>query len=225
MIKNEQERQSGETILEKVLTKILRDNLVLMEQKIITFKCFIEEIIVWEKTHNIVSSKLTEEDLFISVYDSIVCSEFIEENFINKIPQKPAEIIDAGAGQGFPGLALAILFDNIKFLLVESDRKKTSFLRYIKAKLGLKNVEIINERVERLPSQAQIITRAAFSPKNSALLAQALQEHGRLLIWATPDTGEEFERNLAGFGVKRYFKQDYVLPRDKKRSLLFFEKH
>lgn len=75
------------------------------------------------------------------------------------------KIMDIGTGAGFPGLVLKILFPEINLTLVDSNNKKTKFLEQIVKKLNLKNVTIINDRIEKLnlKSSFDIVTSRAVS--------------------------------------------------------------
>jgi 16S rRNA (guanine527-N7)-methyltransferase len=70
----------------------------------------------------------------------------------------PQNLVDIGAGAGFPGLPLKILRPELQLTLVESIAKKATFLRHIVDTLGLTNVEIIVARAEatgRDPAQRE----------------------------------------------------------------------
>ena len=60
-------------------------------------------------------------------------------------------IIDIGSGGGFPGIPLGILLPDTSFLLVESNQKKSTFLRQVRRVLSLNNVNVCNARIEKLP--------------------------------------------------------------------------
>lgn len=62
-----------------------------------------------------------------------------------------SEVVDIGSGNGIPGLVLALLAPERKVLLVEKDERKAEFLRHMKHKMDLQNVEIKNMRIEDLP--------------------------------------------------------------------------
>lgn len=59
-------------------------------------------------------------------------------------------VIDVGSGAGFPGLPLKILQPAMQLTLVESTRKKASFLEYMVQVLDLRNVEIVAKRAEEV---------------------------------------------------------------------------
>jgi 16S rRNA (guanine527-N7)-methyltransferase len=60
------------------------------------------------------------------------------------------EVLDVGSGGGFPGIPLAILFPDTKFLLVDSKGKKTAAIKQVASSLNLKNVAVEQARAEDL---------------------------------------------------------------------------
>lgn len=61
-----------------------------------------------------------------------------------------AALIDIGAGAGFPGLPLKILYPQLRLTLVESVGKKAAFLSEMVAKLELANVTVLTNRAEEV---------------------------------------------------------------------------
>lgn len=57
-------------------------------------------------------------------------------------------LIDVGAGAGFPGLPLKILYPNLGLTLLDSVGKKTRFLEAVVAALDLSDVVVLTERAE-----------------------------------------------------------------------------
>lgn len=59
---------------------------------------------------------------------------------------------DFGSGGGLPGLVLAIANaeSDTRFLLVESDQRKATFLRTVIRELGLQNATVSTARIESL---------------------------------------------------------------------------
>ena len=82
----------------------------------------------------------------------------------------PRVILDIGSGAGFPGLILGLLTPH-HVHLVESDQRKSSFLRAAVRTLDLRSqITIHNERLEDLePFKADIITARAFAPLSKIL--------------------------------------------------------
>ncbi|MCL1788144.1 MAG: 16S rRNA (guanine(527)-N(7))-methyltransferase RsmG, partial [Defluviitaleaceae bacterium] len=59
-------------------------------------------------------------------------------------------LADVGTGAGFPGLALAIVREDLQVTLVDSLRKRIVFLQEVVDTLGLQNVSCIHARAEDL---------------------------------------------------------------------------
>jgi 16S rRNA (guanine527-N7)-methyltransferase len=79
------------------------------------------------------------------------------------IPDSTTSLADLGSGAGFPGLVLAICgVQNVH--LIESDRKKSVFLREVARETGTE-VKIHNCRIEEVESfQVDIVTTRALAP-------------------------------------------------------------
>ena len=60
-----------------------------------------------------------------------------------------ARAADVGTGAGFPGLPLAIASPERQFVLIESTGKKARYVARTALRLGLENVEVVQERAER----------------------------------------------------------------------------
>ncbi len=70
-------------------------------------------------------------------------------------------VIDVGTGGGFPGIPLAILYPETRFLLVDSIGKKIRLVQEISETLKLQNVTVLQERMEKLNATADfVISRA-----------------------------------------------------------------
>lgn len=81
--------------------------------------------------------------------EGIIEKHFLDSLLLMKYIRKTEEkAIDIGTGAGFPGMVLAICNPNIKFTLIDSVGKKINFLKQVKEKLTLNNVEIFNVRAE-----------------------------------------------------------------------------
>ena len=83
-----------------------------------------------------------------------------------EIDKKAKTLVDMGSGGGFPAVVVAILNKVLKgsltrIVLIESDNKKTVFLKEISRVLDL-NLEILNSRIEEVANiKADVITSRA----------------------------------------------------------------
>jgi 16S rRNA (guanine527-N7)-methyltransferase len=107
-------------------------------------KQYFQELIKFNKTINLVSSKTIPFADVIHFADCIEASKLIFEKY------QPTEVWDFGSGNGFPGIVFAILQPNIRFVLLDSDVRKTEFLKTVVQNLGLKNVEVKAGSIENL---------------------------------------------------------------------------
>lgn len=105
------------------------------------------------------------------------------------------QVLDAGTGAGFPGLPLAIVLPQVRFLLAESTQKKAAFVESAARQLGIENVEILPLRAEDVLKkvQADVITARAVAPltRAAALFGPAVRSGARALLYKGPDAEQE----------------------------------
>ena len=71
-------------------------------------------------------------------------------------PGSGARLVDVGAGGGFPGVPLKLVFPDSRLSLVESSGKKARFLDHLVQTLGLSGVEVLTGRAETLAHLAEL---------------------------------------------------------------------
>jgi 16S rRNA (guanine527-N7)-methyltransferase len=123
---------------------------------------------------------------------------------------KAPRVLDVGSGAGFPGVPLAIANGELRLTLLDSNHKKTAFLRQAVAELGLKNAVVESERVEAWRTSAlfETIVSRAFSELGEFVTASArlLAPGGILAAMKGVYRREEVERMPAGFEVVNVLK-------------------
>lgn len=112
-------------------------------EQISKFMVYLKQLKEWNKTTNLTSIVKDEEIVIKHFIDSIAAIK--AENFIDG-----SLIFDIGSGAGFPGIPIKILRPDLRFVLIEPSKKKSSFLRYITGLLRLKDVDIFEGSLEQL---------------------------------------------------------------------------
>ena len=113
----------------------------------------------WNTKINVVSRKDIDELYLKHVLHSLSIAKIIQF-------KKNTSILDVGTGGGFPGIPLAILFPECKFLLVDSINKKINVVEEITKSLKLTNVSFKAIRVEKLDSKHEFIISRAVTKMN-----------------------------------------------------------
>ena len=129
----------------------------------------------WNKVHNLTGAKTLQQiDQFI--LDAVLPIKFLPP--IHKA-------MDIGTGAGFPGMILALALPQTHFTLVEPLSKRASFLQFVKADLGLSNVDVKALRVEQLPSEPYdfITSRAVTDTEMLLKLSEPFCTEGTLLLF------------------------------------------
>lgn len=121
-------------------------------------------------------------------------------------PPEDAEVADIGTGGGLPGLPMAIVYPQMRFLLLDSTRKKLDAIERMADDMGLDNVQTEHQRLEKSHFQADLITGRAVMPlprfvalcrKHLARCSEAEGERG-ILYW----TGGDIQQELDGLQAK-----------------------
>jgi|TARA_Y100000310_G_scaffold332657_1_gene408652 16S rRNA (guanine527-N7)-methyltransferase len=92
----------------------------------------------WNKAYNLTGIGEPARIISHHFLDSLSIAPHIQGN----------ELIDVGSGAGFPGLPLAICFPSRRFVLLDSNAKKTRFMHQVGVELKLTNIEVVNDRAE-----------------------------------------------------------------------------
>ncbi len=166
----------------------------------------------WQKKMNLVSNNSLIEAENRHFIDSAQLYKFC-----NKIN---GNILDFGSGAGFPGAVLS-MFGLPNIILIESNKKKCSFLKNLKKETN-SNFEIINSRIEDLEflQSSLIVSRALTSTKN--LISLSIDY---MLKSNEINTEEEAIKNLPNLLFlkgKNYFEELKDIPDKWKINFSFY---
>ena len=99
---------------------------------------YIDVLHAWNQRYNLTAVREPEQMVSRHVLDSLAAAPFLHGD----------NILDVGSGAGLPGIPLAVAFPERRFVLLDSNGKKSRFLTHAVAILGLKNTEVVQVRAE-----------------------------------------------------------------------------
>jgi len=148
----------------------------------INVKRFLDLLKEENQRQNLISRQAGQAEMERHVQDSLEGQAWIKEGL---------EVVDIGSGAGFPGLVLAMTCPQARFTLIEADLKKSGFLEAVIKELGLKNVQVIRERVEKLGQDKRWREGYDLCTSRAVASVRILLEYGlplvkpggRLLMW------------------------------------------
>lgn len=124
---------------------------------------FLQEMGRWNRVHNLTAIEGEKNSVRLHLIDSITVLPVMRQFLVQESPK----IADLGSGGGLPAIPIAILQPGWHVTLIEAIRKKTAFLQHVRGKLGLKNIQVLSERVEAVansqPGQFDAVISRAFT--------------------------------------------------------------
>ena len=201
-------------LLEDPRLDISPGSITLKEIKI-QLSSYLDLLVKWNKKINLTSEKTAQEILNKHIFDSLQYARTLLPN---------DRIIDIGSGAGFPGIPLKIIYPDLEITLVESQRKRCSFLYSVIHQLNLKKIKVINERAEKVftPPIADAVLLRAVTDINSCLKLATpfLVKGGKVVLKKPPEEkiNDCFEEFL--------LKQEWEIfgYNNNQSNLLVFEK-
>lgn len=134
------------------------------ERKLLDYVALIAK---WNRVHNLTAVRDDAKVVSAHLLDCLAAVPSLEAN----------TVLDVGSGAGLPGVPLALMWPHARVTLLDSSHKKAAFLRQTVIELGLKNADVICERVEawQPPHPYDLVISRAFSD-----LPEFLRLAGRL---------------------------------------------
>jgi 16S rRNA (guanine527-N7)-methyltransferase len=159
-------------------------------------KQYVELLNRWNKTYNLTSVREPKDMIPLHVFDSLVVADYIKGN----------SCLDVGSGGGLPTIPLAIMQPQRQFTALDTNGKKTRFIQQAVIELGLKNVTVIHDRVEKWQTESKfdaIISRA-FSSVHDFVSASSthLAKEGCLYAMKGQYPTAELQYLPQGFSLK-----------------------
>jgi 16S rRNA (guanine527-N7)-methyltransferase len=134
-------------IIQKYFTDLTEEQIVQFEQLEALYK-------EWNAQINVISRKDIDELYIRHVLHGLAIAKV--QPFV-----AGSRILDVGTGGGFPGIPLAILFPEVKFVLVDAIGKKIKVVEAVAESIGLTNVSAHHMRAEKVKGEFDFIVSRA----------------------------------------------------------------
>lgn len=118
----------------------------LTAEHLAAFEIYRDELVAWNEKFNLTAITDDEGIQVRHFLDSLSC--LMAFGGVEALAGK--QVIDIGAGAGFPSLPLKLLCPKMRLTLVEATAKKVSFLEHITRRLKLEGVRTLHARAEEL---------------------------------------------------------------------------
>lgn len=150
--------------VEQYLTQL---GIAVTARQIEQFDTYIALLQKWARVFNLIAEYDRETIILHHLFDSIAIIPYL----------KGRRLIDVGTGAGLPGIPLAIIETERRFVLLDANGKKTRFLQQVIAALKLGNVSVVQHRVQMYQPQDKydtLLSRAFASVYDTVIASQHL---------------------------------------------------
>ena len=182
-----------EAILDRGLAALGQDCPLAVRARLLDY---VRLLAKWNRVYNLTAVREPGEMVTRHLLDSLVVRPFLQGE----------RILDVGTGAGLPGIPLALTEPQRRFVLLDSNSKKTRFVQQAVLELGLDNVQVAQARVEAFQSEAPfdaVISRAFASLADMVrLAARHCAQDGVLLAMKGTVAEQELAELPAGYAVQ-----------------------
>ena len=181
--------------------------ITLTPQQVNQFKQYFKILVEWNEKMNL-TAITDEEGVYLKhFYDSLTIAfdfDFTDQN-----------IVDVGAGAGFPSVPLKIVYPELKITIVDSLTKRITFLNHLFKELNLSNCQAISARAEDYAKDHR--------QKCDIVMARAVARLALKGLKATEEL-EEAGKGIVLLGGQVEKSIDFTLTNDNHRSNIIIKK-
>lgn len=143
-------------MLESLADRASEYGVHLSDGQVGAFRTYYALLVEWSKRANLVGD--TDEDVVLQRHfvESIALGAALRER---EILRPDSIVLDLGAGAGFPGVVLKIVWPATSLTFIEATAKKTAFLSALIAELALTDATVLTGRAETLGHDPELRER------------------------------------------------------------------
>ncbi|QQR81836.1 MAG: 16S rRNA (guanine(527)-N(7))-methyltransferase RsmG [Deltaproteobacteria bacterium] len=195
----------------------------------VEFETYLNLILKWNSKINLTALTNPQDIIELHFLDSLAFTFFFEDERFRNVSRET--FLDIGAGNGLPGLALKIIFPEIKLYLAESIQKKCFFIKTVIRELKLQDTFVINETITDKPlGKFDFAISRAFATLNNFINVGAFHlKQGGLLATLK---GEKLESEIIEahpsrikLNFSQFNSEPYLLPSKERRSIIWAVKN
>ena len=178
-------------------------NIDISDNQLDQFDRMLDLLAIWNKKHNLTRLKDRREQEIYHILDALSAYAYFKD---------VKSIVDVGTGAGFPGIPLAIMYPEKQFHLVDSNGKKTAYLKQLSKYITLDNVSVHNGRIEALDIEGIdcVTARAVADPGIISSLTKHFK-NCQYLLYVGPNCPEVEHSKLIKLSVPLSNKQHFLL--------------
>ena len=185
-------------IIQKYFTELSTKQLEQLEQLLPLYT-------EWNEKINVISRKDIDNFYERHVLHSLAISKYV--TFL-----KDEKVLDIGTGGGFPGIPLAILFPETKFILIDSIAKKITVANEVILALKLENVTTKVARAESIKEDVDYVVTRAVAKMDDLLFWSKNKHPKKIIALKGGDLKEELEhikKNIRIIDLKDIFEEEF----------------
>ena len=183
-------------------------SLIVPDTAIPLFLKYLNELKKWNQAINLTAIQEDEGIIVKHFVDSLVGLKVIDIH-------DETDLLDVGAGAGFPSLPLKLVRPTLSVVLLEPSEKKSSFLRFVIGSLNIRQATVATSKLENYVSRSgtqrlfqYIVVRALKIDMMGAMLASFLKEGGKVVLFRSAKA----ERNFRLESLALIQEVEYDLP-------------
>ncbi|WP_349409004.1 16S rRNA (guanine(527)-N(7))-methyltransferase RsmG [Pseudalkalibacillus sp. SCS-8] len=215
--------------IEQFQQKLEEKGISLSPQQLHQFDTYYKTLVEWNEKMNL-TAITDEEGVYLKhFFDSITAAFYVDFDKVEKI-------CDVGAGAGFPSIPLKICFPHLDITIVDSLKKRITFLEHLSNELDLDKTHFFHDRAETFAKNKDhrerydLVTARAVARLSvlTELCLPLVKEKGTFLAMKAANASDELDdaRNaIKQLGGQFEKLEKFHLPiEESERNLIFIHK-